>query len=89
MRALLLILYVALDSRRIDAYLDPIALWEDAARHQPDNTTILTNWGVALAAAGRTAEAITHYQTAVRIDPETRRHPEHGRSVLRPGLEIT
>lgn len=69
---LLVVVYATLDWRRVGTYLDPIELWQDAARYQPQNSTIQTNWGVSLAAVGRTAEAIDHYQEALRIDPDTR-----------------
>ena len=68
----LAIAYGAVDVRRLEAYQSAILIWQDAAQYQPDNPVVQTNWGVALAAAGRTTEAIEHYQAALAIDPQTR-----------------
>ena len=50
----LAIAYGAVDVRRLEAYQSAILIWQDAAQYQPDNPVVQTNWGVALAAAGRT-----------------------------------
>ena len=46
------------------------ALWEHAIACTSGNYTAHNNLGYVLAAQGRTAEAIEHYQKALEIDPD-------------------
>jgi tetratricopeptide (TPR) repeat protein len=56
--------------RRNRVYHSQRAMWADVLRQSPDNARAHISLGVALAADGLEAEAIEHYQAAVRITPE-------------------
>ena len=42
----------------------------EAERIQPKSAEVQNNFANALAAAGRTDEALQHYQTAIALDPD-------------------
>lgn len=67
--ALALPLGITTFNRNTD-YRDALTLWADTARKRPDNPRAHNNVGIALAQAGRTAEAISHYETARKLAPE-------------------
>jgi hypothetical protein len=50
-------------------YRTELSLWEDTARKRPLNDHALVNYGLALAKAGRFAEAADQFAAAVRIQP--------------------
>ena len=60
-------------SRRLVAYRDEIALWQDALVHQPHDPLIQFNLGTLLAEAGRLPDAIRHFKETVRLDPDSDR----------------
>ena len=48
---------------------DEYTLWSDCIKKAPCKARTHDNLGLALAASGRTEEAISHYQTAIKINP--------------------
>ena len=56
--------------RRASVYNDPIALWQDAALHQPENSRVQNNLGVVLVDAGQPTDAVPHYRRALELSPE-------------------
>ncbi|HVU86337.1 MAG TPA: tetratricopeptide repeat protein [Pirellulales bacterium] len=59
-----------LSFQRANIYNDPIALWQDAAIYQPENSRVQNNLGVVLVDAGQPAEAISHYRRALDLSPD-------------------
>jgi tetratricopeptide (TPR) repeat protein len=59
----------ALTFHRNDDYASALTLWRDTVAKVPENPRAHYNLANALSAAGRAADAVTHYQTALRIDP--------------------
>ncbi len=59
-----------LSFRRAEVYNDPIALWQDAALHQPENSRVQNNLGVVLVDAGQPADAVPHYERALELSPD-------------------
>jgi Flp pilus assembly protein TadD len=55
--------------QRNERHRDDIALWSDTVAKKPQNARAQNNLGDALAAAGRIAEALPHYEAAVAIEP--------------------
>jgi protein O-mannosyl-transferase len=51
-------------------YGSAIALWSDTIAKRPDNPRAHNHLAIALAQAGRPAEAIPHFQTALRLAPD-------------------
>jgi protein O-mannosyl-transferase len=58
------------DVRRLDAFHDPITLWQDLVDHQPDDSIAHNNLGGQLLYVGRVREAIPALETALQIDPK-------------------
>ena len=56
--------------RRASVYNDPIAVWQDAALHQPENSRVQNNLGVVLVDAGQPTDAVPHYRRALELSPE-------------------
>lgn len=56
--------------RRVAAYRTVISIWEDNVWSQPDDPMSHYNLGVALLDAGRAAEAIRSFDTALRLEPD-------------------
>jgi len=54
--------------RRAAAYSSEVALWTDTVAKAPGNPYSRNNLGIALASAGRTAEAIGQLETVIRED---------------------
>ncbi len=48
---------------------DEIRLWQDTVRKRPENARAHYNLGVALAQSGRSAEAVTAYESALALKP--------------------
>jgi Flp pilus assembly protein TadD len=57
-------------SERNGVYRDDLTLWTDTVAKAPVNPYTQNNLGIALASAGRTREAIDHFESALRIDPD-------------------
>jgi tetratricopeptide (TPR) repeat protein len=51
-------------------YQSLLAIWQDTADKRPDSFLAHDSLGTALAAAGRTAEAIEQYEQALRLKPD-------------------
>ncbi len=67
--ALALPLTVATARRNTD-YRDALTLWSDTAQKRPDNARAQNQVGNELALAGRHAEAVAHFETALRLAPD-------------------
>ena len=59
----------ALTFQRNAAYRSELALWGDTAAKRPANAGAHASLGAALAEAGRMAEAVREYETALRLRP--------------------
>lgn len=55
--------------RRTADYRSALAIWTDTIANWPANARARTNLGNALVDDGRTSEALTHYEEAIRLDP--------------------
>jgi tetratricopeptide (TPR) repeat protein len=55
--------------RRNRDYLDPLEMWRKTVEQQPKNSRARVNFGMELAAAGHTDEALREYQYAVATSP--------------------
>jgi tetratricopeptide (TPR) repeat protein len=64
-----LALGVATYQRNLD-YRSEVAIWQDTVNKCPGNPRAHYNYGVALENVARLAEAIPHYQEALRIKPD-------------------
>lgn len=62
-------------SRRLVVFQDELVLWQDAKIHQPYNPAVWINLGTQLAKKDQLPEALTHFEEAVRLDPES--HKAH------------
>lgn len=60
-----------LSVRRLAAYKDALTMWQDAALHQPYNELVQDNLGGKLLEAGRSNEAIVHYEQMLRRLPKS------------------
>jgi tetratricopeptide (TPR) repeat protein len=99
--AAVLTAYGVLTAWRNHDYRSPVALWEQTARHQPQNERAHNNLGQALHEAGRLAEAVPVLEAALALRPSVEVHgllaltlvqlgrPEealaHGREAVRLG----
>jgi tetratricopeptide (TPR) repeat protein len=61
----------SLTHSRNTVYRTELSLWEDTAVKRPRNDHALVNYGLALAKAGRHAEAAEQFAAAVRIQPNS------------------
>jgi tetratricopeptide (TPR) repeat protein len=59
-----------LSVRRNEDYRSALAIWEDTAEKCPGNARAHYNVGIFLMSLGRPQEAITEYETAIRINPD-------------------
>jgi tetratricopeptide (TPR) repeat protein len=55
--------------RRNWEYRSDLVLWSDSVARRPSSAKAQANLGMALSTRGRTAEAIGHYLTALRLNP--------------------
>jgi tetratricopeptide (TPR) repeat protein len=68
--ALLAVAYGVVSINRLEAYRDPVVLWEDTLRHQPHNPLAHNNLGRTLFGRGDREAARGHFQAAVDQDPD-------------------
>lgn len=66
----LLILLGLLTWRQTRIYRSNFTLWQDTVARNPQAWIARVNWGVQLVAAGRPAEAVPHYEAALRLKPQ-------------------
>jgi protein O-mannosyl-transferase len=59
---------LTLDRNRV--YRNELVLWQDTIAKQPNNSRALTHLGLALSRAGKPADAIVHYEAALRLKPD-------------------
>ena len=72
--------------RRNAVYRDARSLWTDTAAKRPDNERAHNNLGNALVDDGLIADAIAHYQTALRLKPDyPEAHSNLGNAWLKVG----
>ncbi len=55
---------------RNEVYRSDLALWSDTVAHAPQNARAHNNFGDALVSRRRFADALPHYETAVRLEPD-------------------
>ena len=67
--AVLALPLVAATHARNRDYQSAVALWTDTVAKRPDNSRARNHLGTALAQAGRAADAIAHYEYALRLSP--------------------
>ena len=60
-----------LDVRRVALYGDELALWQDAETRDPHDPVVHVFEGLVLNKAGRSVEALDHFEKAVRMDPDS------------------
>ncbi len=58
-------------AKRLEAYQQPIELWQQVLRLQPENDIAHQQLGKYLDDAGDTSGAIAHFQEAVRLNPDS------------------
>jgi tetratricopeptide (TPR) repeat protein len=63
------LILAATSIQRVGDYRDEITIFTDALQYQPDNLLLNTNLGKALAARGKTEEAIRHYRRVLSLNP--------------------
>lgn len=67
--AILMAICVLLTARRNRDFATEISIWADTVEKCPQNARAHYNLGVSLDYAGRTQEAVSHYQTAIQLSP--------------------
>jgi tetratricopeptide (TPR) repeat protein len=65
----LLLAYVALDARRLDAYRDNVAIWRDLLDRFEDDAVAQGCLGEAYISHGETAQAMAHLNRSIELDP--------------------
>ena len=55
---------------RNGTYGTPLSLWQDTVDRRPENETAQVSLAIALFDAGKAAEAIPHYEAALRLKPQ-------------------
>jgi len=63
-------LWFGLTVARNQVYRDGITLWADTVSHSPRGARAQLNLGYALQEAGRTADAVDHYEQAIALRPD-------------------
>jgi tetratricopeptide (TPR) repeat protein len=75
-----------LTESRNRVYHDAYSLWTDTVAKRPDNDRAHNNLGNALLDRGLIADAIAHYQTALRLKPDyPEAHSNLGNALLKAG----
>ena len=59
-----------LTAQRNEDYRTELSIWNDTVAKRPDNARAHNNLGLALQQAGRTREAVEHYEQALQIKPD-------------------
>jgi protein O-mannosyl-transferase len=59
-----------LTAQRNEDYRTELSIWSDTVAKRPDNARAHNNLGLALQQAGRTREAVEHYEQALQIKPD-------------------
>ena len=60
--------------RRNQDYRSALSIWSDTVEKWPANARAQYSMGLALSAEGRVTEAIAHYETALRLEPDFKEH---------------
>lgn len=69
-------------AHRLNVYQSELALWQDAAEHQPDSYVVQFNLGTSLAGVGQREQAIEHFRRALELKPDSAEsHFNWGRSL--------
>lgn len=58
-------------AQRLSVYQSELALWQDAAEHQPNSYVVQFNLGTSLAGAGHREKAIEHFRRALDLKPDS------------------
>jgi len=67
-------------------FADEVALWTATLAHRPDNPRAQNNLGAALVLAERTADAVPHFDAAIRVSPRyAPAHRNRGSALVRLG----
>jgi tetratricopeptide (TPR) repeat protein len=67
-------------------YRSLLVIWQDTVEKRPQNFHARTDLGVALAAVGKTSEAIEHYQRSLQLQPDyADAHANLGNALARLG----
>jgi tetratricopeptide (TPR) repeat protein len=75
--------------QRNEVYRSDLSLWQDTVAKRPDNPRARNNLGVALAAAGREAEAIEQYDRCIELQPmHAYAHSNLGALLLSSGRHV-
>lgn len=61
---------MVVSSHRVQAFRDSVTLWQDAVRHEPNNSTAHTFLGASLVDAGRVEEGLAHHRRALELKPD-------------------
>jgi len=69
--------FAVLTRARNNAYLSEVAIWGDTVAKRPDNRLARYNYGLALLQAGRAAESLPEFETAIRLKAGVKDEPEH------------
>jgi Tfp pilus assembly protein PilF len=64
----IVVVFGTLSARRLAAYENELALWQDAELHQPLDPLVHVNLGIQLDKAKRPDEALAHFEQAVQLD---------------------
>jgi protein O-mannosyl-transferase len=59
-----------LTAQRNEDYRTELSIWNDTVAKRPDNARAHNNLGLALQQAGRTQDAVEHYEQALQIKPD-------------------
>jgi tetratricopeptide (TPR) repeat protein len=68
---LVVVIFGLLSAKRLTAYHDPMALWQQVLERQPDNYLAHQTVGFYQAAAGNNSAAIEQYREAIRLNPDS------------------
>jgi tetratricopeptide (TPR) repeat protein len=68
---LVALVFGLLSARRLTAYHDPMALWQQVLERQPENYLAHQTVGFYQSAAGNNSAAIEQYREAIRLNPDS------------------